>query len=166
MPDRRTLAVGLVVAGILGLAAGRAEALDLTREWEGHMICRGLHDGKPERFRCCSTLLISQTGDELHVYERDNDLQYFGRVQARASNPDKGTAVLVGCATDNTLPPDSEMAFLEAVAKPGVVKPGKVTGTLKGSGPFRDAIGGEEHLLCKWSFRRVSTDDPGVSTCP
>jgi hypothetical protein len=156
-------AAALIAAGAGISVPPPAHALDLTGTWEGSITCTGLAaDGERDRYRVLPAVEITQTGaDTFNLRETGADLFYFGRAIAKASNPDAGVATYVGCPTDASLPPDSEMVHVKVSADPD---PASVAGTLRGSGPFVDADT-DGLYSCKWTYRRVSKADPGVPAC-
>jgi hypothetical protein len=158
MNGSRGVSVALVLAaGLVGAAS--VEALDLTGTWQGQISCSGLTGaGDRDRFRVPNPVEITQVGDAIRVRDAGANLLYAGRVIEASSNPDAGIAMFVGCPTDNTLPPDSELVHARVTVTPAR---GKLTAT----GPFHDADNGG-FFLCRWSYTRVDTVDPAVPACP
>jgi len=153
--------LAVVVVATLAAGAPAGSALDLTGTWEGRQTCKGIEEGEKDRFSCCSTLRITQSGDAVNIRLTPTAGLYFGRVTAFDKHPHRGAVIFAACGTDSTLPEGSEMVFADVSVDPKV---GSVKGNLRGSGPFLDDT--DVQLSCTWHYKRVDTADPLVPSCP
>jgi hypothetical protein len=76
-----------------------------------------------------------------------------------AVKPEKGEAVLLGCATANTLG-SGEAEIIRAVVK---TKNATFKATLKGTSVF--AGNAPEVGTCKYSYKRIDIVDPAIAGC-
>ncbi|MCC6766366.1 MAG: hypothetical protein IT293_17030 [Deltaproteobacteria bacterium] len=161
----------IIVFATLGVLAGspapaRAAflAYDLNGTWAGKITCKAFVAGVQEKVVLTPTMRISQFGQSMGV---ELDFGLGSRLYAGLANPDakkperKGETALIRCGTDNQLgitTPD-EIGRMSASAKPG-----KVKASLKGLSFYSD---GGTHGTCKWSWKRIDTNDAGLPTeCP
>lgn len=138
----------------VGLAASTARAADLTGVWEGKQTCAAF-DGAKSRVKIePSVLWVSQAGGSLNV-EVEGLFPYNGHVIDDASKPNRGEAVLIACGSTED---GGEVGRFKVRTRPDNGK-----GRIKGSSIFGTSA---TFLTCTWSYKRTSTLDPGVGTCP
>ncbi len=162
---RRAAVVFAVVA--CAVAAGRAQAFDLTGTWTGTAKCTSLFQGVKFKFTDAPAVQITQVGREIGLradYGGGNVNFYAGRAYDDAKKPDeKGEVALVACGTDSVA--GNAPAFDELGRFVAKAKPGKVKATLKGVTFFSDpGIAEPEAGTCKWTLTRVDTTGPGGET--
>lgn len=162
----RRAAVVVAIVGCI-LAAGRADAFDLTGTWTGTTKCTSLFGGEKFKFTDLPAVQITQVGREIGLradYGGGNVDFYAGRAYDDAKKPDeKGEVALVVCGTDSVA--GNDPAFDELGRFTAKAKPGKIKATLKGISFFSDpGVAEPEAGTCKWSLTRVDTANPGVET--
>jgi hypothetical protein len=169
--------VPLTVFGSLVLCLGvtvlPASAFDLTGHWTGKYSCKGFaapfnRDGKQvNKFTTShkeSTLDITQNGGAFGAVIDLNDgpYRYNGFSMPSVKNAATGEVFLIGCSTSKI--PTSDDTGAEIVRASVKTKDGVVKATFKGVSLFADNF--PEIETCKYSYTRVDTADPGISTCP
>jgi hypothetical protein len=137
-----------------------ARAFDATGTWLGKWSCKDFDgkkfsEGNPE-----STLQISQNDDVLAIDLDGGSYRYNGRSLNDAAKPEKGEAVFASCAIDNQPFVGGLSEIIRVAIK---TKPGALKATLKGQSIFEN---GASVGNCKYTFKRVSDQNPNVSDCP
>jgi hypothetical protein len=149
---------------VLALVALPASAGDLVGTWEGSWSCRTEDaSGRGRDRQNPSTLQISQPGgpgtSPLRVLI--DGTQYAGSIVPSASAPtSRGVGAFVACGTSDT---EGAGAFSEIELIRWSVDAANGNGSIRKAGVFvtnGDAIG-----ACTGSWRRVSTNDPGIGAC-
>lgn len=156
----RTAVVFALSLLFLTTAVTSARAFDATGTWLGKWSCKDFDGTKFTEGQRESTLLVSQSGDVLAIDLDGGAYRYNGRSLNDAAKPEKGEAIFVSCGIDNQ-PFVGGLAELIRVAVK--TKLGAVKATLKGQSIFEN---GASVGTCKYTFKRVSTQDPNVSDCP
>jgi hypothetical protein len=153
-----TVAIGLVL-GLLVPGIGRtAPVPDLTGTWEGKYVCKVLIDGVPTRFKVESVLKITHTDTALNA-DIDNTFLYVGFAAARTSDPVKGAATFVECATTPTSNGYNDVFSVTVNTKPAHA-------TLKGKGAYSNGPAGHIGGICTFNYKRIDLADPGIGPCP
>jgi hypothetical protein len=152
------LSLGVLVFAALPTASG---AFDLTGTWVGRWSCQGFEGVPFKSSRKPSILLISQTGNSLAA-SIDGAFAYNGGAipDVRAPNT-RGEVALLQCATDSLPHQGGESEILRAKVN---VDPQQGSGSFKGLAVLESDF--PDVLTCKYSYKRVDTDDPGLSACP
>ena len=144
----------------LTFVPGRGSAFDLTGEWSGKLICKGiLGSAKASLTRVPSTLLIDQSaGLQLSV----DGVFYKGEEFPDATHPTRGQLSVIRCGT-NTEGADfgGELGRLKVITNPQ-----KRTGSLGGTSFRTDVLIASSVYTCKWTYKRVSTAPPALQGCP
>lgn len=151
------------LAAALALASG-ASAFDLTGTWAGRWSCQGYDGSKFRSSSKDSVLRVTQTGSSLAVDLDDGLYRYNGGAIFDDKSPTtKGEIALVQCGTDNVPFDGPEGEIVRAKVKADAAKG---TGSLKGVSlvEFSD-IEITDVLTCKYSYKRISTEDPAVPPC-
>jgi hypothetical protein len=149
-----TIALGAVIAPAV-------HAGDLTGHWIGKWSCKSFDGTKFKEGIKPSLLNVTQSGATMGV-SIDN-FGYNGVVIADDKKPDqKGEAVLISCPTGNAL----TSAVAEIVRATVRTKVGSSKARFTALSIFADDIGGPEVGTCRYSYKRLDTDDPGVPACP
>ena len=154
----------LALGAFLASASPARAALityDLTGDWTGKITCNVFAGGVKQKIVLTPTMHVSQIGQNIGV---EIELGLGSKRYAGLANPDakkpeqKGETALILCGTDNVLGATSpdEIGRMSVSAKPG-----KVKASLKGLSFYSDV---DDHGTCKWSMKRISTTDPGVTT--
>ena len=137
-----------------------AQAFDLTGHWTGKWRCAGFDGGKFKSNDTTSTLAVSQSGDAIAAIIDDSTYLYNGIAIPQADRPDKGEVVLLACPTANTVGPEEGEIVRGAVK----TKSGTVKAAFKGTSIY--VFDAPEVGTCKYTFKRIDTDDPGIAPCP
>jgi hypothetical protein len=168
----RLIVTTLVVAVASTMAATSARAFDLTGHWVGKYSCKGFaapftSDGKlVNKFTTGSdpsTLVITQNGATFGaiIDPGNGTFRYNAFAMTGVKDANNGEVVFLGCSTGNTLPPASTGAeILRASVK---TKAGTFKASFKGISIFADDF--PEVETCKYTYKRVDTNDPGVDVC-
>jgi hypothetical protein len=137
-------------------------AIDLTGTWEGKYTCKGF-EGEKFSFTVVGTLEITQTGADLALRVAGVD-EYNGVAIDDARKPETaGTAYFVHCGTSDV--PGTGLGGFDETGF------AKLKANASGGGSFKattNAFFSEAPIgagNCKFSFKRTSTDDPGVLAC-
>lgn len=121
-------------------------ALDVQGTWNGQMVCKGFDGDKYVLKWENSVLKITQTGNAIVVDFNSGSYVYAGNAIPDIEDATVGEIGMTLCT-------------------PGSMEVGRASirnEKLRGLSLWRDS---ESHETCKWSYKRVSTADPGV-TCP
>ncbi|MBI3768108.1 MAG: hypothetical protein HY271_06370 [Deltaproteobacteria bacterium] len=106
---------------------------------------------------------VSTFGVVIDAAIPDNNFTYNASAVPDAKKPnEKGEVALLGCHLGNTLPVapfDGELVRASVKTKLGSSK-----ATFKGTSFFADNF--PDVGTCKYSYKRVDTNDPGVGACP
>jgi len=159
-----------VAFAFVGVVAHPASAFNLTGHWIGKYSCKGFDGAKFTSGNKTSTLDVTQTGATIaamidaNVSPPDGSFHYNGIAIPDDKNADKGEAILLGCHLANTPAPtnttfDGELSRLSVKTKTGTFK-----ATITASSIFEDAT--PEVSQCKYSYKRIDTNDPGIAACP
>ena len=152
--------VFFILPGLL-LIAEAAWAIDLTGTYEGRRVCKQLEkgSGKQGRIRITPIVHITQVGDKLRM-DLSPGLHYEGTVVDDARVPARrAQAALVSCNPSQDASGYAEVLHVEYRAR------GSTGVTLSMTGV--SAYSSSSHMgNCNWQYRRTSTADPNVSTCP
>ncbi len=157
---RRRMLVTAMAGALCGVMISRASAFDLTGTWQGNQVCKIFTaDGKRELqiFRK-DVITITQIGDEVRILMTSVNLLYTGLSFTDAIDLDQGEVAFRSCGLSDDPTTKGEMGRAEVSTAP--FPPGS---KFKATSIFTTA---EEVDTCKWNYRRVSADDPGVPSCP
>jgi hypothetical protein len=154
----RTCTVSALTLALVASVAPGAGAFDLTGHWIGKWKCKGFDGSKFTGNQKPSPLEVTQSGNSLAA--SIDGFSYNGTPVTSVTNPDRGEVVLLACPTANTLGGDEAEIFRGAVK----TKSGTFKATIKGTSIFADDA--PESGTCKYSYKRVDTDDPGITPCP
>jgi hypothetical protein len=140
-----------------------SSTFDLTGTWEGKGSCKGLLNG--EKYKLVvkdSTFLITQNGGAINLQGQDvtGTYDYNGRAMEALAKPGTGQVVGVHCATNPISSLYNEMFHAKATVKPTAANPANAK--LKITSIFNN---GETVAICKSSYTRIDTDDPGIGPC-
>lgn len=159
MPVRRTAV--FVLSLLFFTAAGApADAFDATGTWLGRWSCKDFDGQKFSEGARDVTILVTQTGDFLAMDFDGGAYRYNGRSLNDAAKPDKGEVVFVSCGIDNQPFAGGLSEIIRVAIR---TKLGAVKATFQGQSVFEQ---GASVGTCKYTFKRVSTQDPNVSDCP
>ena len=155
----------LFACGLLVCVTSTAYAADLTGSYVGKWSCKGFDGAKFKIGNKAATLRITQTLTTIAVrldtpMAPFGEFSYNGIVIDDAARPEKGEAALIECGSSDTVPPVSESEIHRATVK--TKADGK--GTFKSTSIYVDSQ--PEFGTCKYSFKRTTTADPGVTACP
>lgn len=146
------------------VTAGQAFAFDLTGTWAGKWSCTGFDGAKFTSGNKESTLLVAQVGNVFSADIDGGEFRYNGGAIPDAAKPlEKGEAVMNSCGTD-PIPLTGEETEIARLKVKVSIKPGQVKGSLKGVSIFEDNLGGVG--TCKYSYKRITTTNPGSIGCP
>jgi len=181
----RTTEVLLAAGFLLASGAIQAHAFNMTGTWKGTWSCRVQRDGTATTIaNQASVLKITQVGSAVHVDLDNGQFHYNGWARTDNENADRGATTVVECRTNPASAVYNEVISAEVKAPTGV-KNGEFNGTsafnstepLPGAcTPFDPRCGSDLSSLedvttdiggiCRYSFKRVSSADPGVGACP
>jgi hypothetical protein len=167
VPTFLRAATAIVLLSTIGTPA---YAFDLTGNWVGKYTCKGFDGTKFTGGNKTSTLAITQTGNTIAANidaafpAPDGDFRYNGFAIPDSKSPDtKGEVVILGCHLANTAASaavgDGELMRGSVKTKAGTFK-----ATFKSTSIFQDDF--PDVGTCKYSYKRVDTNDPGVAACP
>jgi hypothetical protein len=149
-----------ILPGLL-LIAGAAWAVDLTGTYEGRRVCKQLEksSGEKAKIKIAPTMHITRVGDKLRM-DLLPGLHYEGTVIDDARVPaTRAQAALVSCSPSQDASGHAEVLHVECRG-PGV---DGVTLNMKGVSAYSTS----SHIgNCIWKYKRTSTANPNVSTCP
>ena len=156
----RRFAFACLLTSALGPALPAAAA-DFTGTWAGKFKCTDF-DGTPDKFTDSEqTLQITQTGTTINV-------QFVGVVlftglafDDTKSPADKGQIGISSCDTH----PDVSIGDAEIAVLTGSADAAKGKGSLKGSSIYTFVGDTTGEGSCKWSFKRISIDNPNIGGC-
>lgn len=165
MRIHKVMGAAALVTLVLGVP--RAWAADLTGVWFGEQKCDRFDGQKFNSTFANDVMLISQNGDEMNMAALLIDgvfqLVYQGRVIDDAKQPgSKAQAAFTACGTT----PTSEYQETGRANKVEVKKSGP--GEFEATSIFLQVEQGEfptDTGTCKWNYKRVDTEDPGVPDC-
>lgn len=165
MRNRIFMCMVATTALILAADITRARAFDLTGHWVGAWTCKGFDDTKFNDQNKASTLDITQTGNTIHAAFEKLFL-YTGAAIPDPAKPEKGEVVLADCHTNAVL--GTEDGNSEIIRAPVATKPGSAKASFKGLSILENDVVpfGEQVQTCKYSYKRIDTDDPAVGSCP
>src|SRR5215510_12387054 len=141
---------------------------DPTGTWEGDVSCRTQVDGTPQKADLHDQIIkispggggffLILTGRESLVF----DFRYRGSFTPDAKKPsEKGAGTFVECRTSTEIP--GRYNEVLSVNFKGKAEEARLEGTSAYNEPPLRLQGG----VCRLSFKRISTEDPGVSDpCP
>lgn len=165
MMTMRGLAMAATAAIVLG-SATRAQAVDLTGEWQGYQVCDRYNGEKFQTTYSDDTMLITQDGDTVYVAALFDGSGFALVFQGTVINENKrhtrvGEAALTECHSA----PASEYSETARVTKIDTKRgstDAEFVATSIFAQHFEDAT---DHGTCTWKYRRVSSSDPGVPAC-
>lgn len=142
-----------------------AQEGDLTGIWQGVQVCDDTDGGTEQNFVTDDRVEISQRGDHLRLRRVTQDgalsLTYYGLVVPIESS-DRFEAMVSVCDGNYEA---SEMLRLRRV-RVEADGSGSFDGeSLYASSDAPGLRGVQIFGTCKWAYRRVSSDDPGVPRC-
>jgi hypothetical protein len=171
------------VGALLGFGVLQAHAFNMTGTWKGTWTCRVQRDGTATTIaNQASVMKITQVGSTVNMDLDNNEFHYSGWARTDNENADRGATTVVECRTNPSSAIYNEIISAEVKAPTGA-KSGEFNGTsafnsteiLPGGCTWWDPrcdsvltangstdVGG----ICRYSFKRVSSADPGVGTCP
>ncbi len=163
-------AVVVACSLVLGVSAADAQLFNLTGHWTGTWSCKGVaNDGKFTIANKTSTLDITQAGQTfaatVDAADPIGNFSFNLFAVPDIKKPDqKGEVIALGCALANTVPPTDVAEFARAQVQ---TKPNSFKASFKASSIFTDIFNGDPEVgSCKYSYKRIDTNDPGVSNCP
>jgi hypothetical protein len=160
----RILPFAALLAAALAITAAPAAAFDLTGSYVGKFRCTGSFEGRKDSFAEPQVqVAITQSGNVFGMRFDDgfDVLDYSGVAIPDQAKPDKGEMAFVFCGTDDVLGNNGD---LDEIGRLKVTtKPAKGTGKLSGTSIFTE-LDGTSVFTCKWTFKRVDTNDPGLPT--
>jgi hypothetical protein len=152
-----------VFMAVLVLWAAPAPAIDLTGTWNGMQVCQYFEDGNPKThtFRNDVVRLSQQGGVAFFTSELVGGDAYHVNLIEDAQRPaDKAQGIFVNCHTapDSTYQELGRMTKLQIAGGSAIFEG---TSNFFQIDPDRIFLG-----TCEWNYRRVDTQDPGLSECP
>jgi len=160
----------LVCSLVLGASAAGAQTFNLTGHWTGKWSCKGVaNDGKFTAANKASTLDVTQTvgtfAATVDAADPNGNFKFNAFAVPDVKKPDqKGEVILLGCALGPTVPPSDVAELIRVQVK---TKPDSTTASFKGTSLFTSIFNGAPQVgTCKYSYKRMDTDDPGLSACP
>jgi hypothetical protein len=165
MQNRIFMCMMVTAALMLGAGITKARAFDLTGHWVGTWTCKGFDGTKFSDQNKTSTLDITQSGNAIHAAFEKLFL-YAGAAVPDPAKPEKGEVVLADCHTNAVL--EMEDGNSEIIRAPVATKPASVKATFKGLSILENDVVpfGQQVQTCKYSYKRIDTDDPAVGSCP
>jgi hypothetical protein len=149
-----------IAVGLLTSMPTPAAAFDLTGQWTGKIICRGVLAGEKASLTSApSTLLIDQSaGLQLSA----DGVFYKGEEFPDPTHPTRGQVSIIRCGT-NTEGAEfgGELGRLKVITNPA-----KRTGSLGGTTFRTDVLIASSVYTCKWTYKRVTTAPPALEGCP
>jgi len=151
-----------VLGSVLGnvLAPDPAAAFDIHGTWTGSVTCKGIFDGAPQTISSSSTLLIDDNGTlQLAI----DAFHYSGLAFFDPAKPDKGELVVIRCDTNGNRTSaefGGEFGRLKVSTKPS-----KGTGSISGTSYRASILIADSVYTCKWSYKRLNTNHPGLGGC-
>lgn len=168
----------LLIGGVL-----QAHAFNMTGTWKGTWTCRVQRDGTATTIANQSSVIkITQVGSAVNMDLDNNEFHYSGWARTDNENVDRGATTVVECRTNPASAVYNEVISAEVKAPSGA-KSGEFNGTsafnsteiLLGGCTWWDprcdsalAANGSTDIggICRYTFKRVSSADPGVGACP
>jgi len=157
---KRVSAWALGAALLAAITAGRAIAFDLTGQWSGRLTCKGIVGAQKRTFTTApSTLLITESP----VLEISADgVFYNGEEFPDPSHPSRGEIAIIRCGTTSSFGEfGGEFGRLRVS-----VNPAKGSGSLGGMSLRTDVVVASSVYTCRWAYKRVSTQQPVLESCP
>lgn len=173
-------------AVLLGAGVLQAHAFDMTGTWKGKWTCRVQENGTPITIaNNASIMKITQIGSSVHVDLDGGEFLYNGWAGADNDNADRGATTVVECRTKPRSANYNEIISAEVKAPSGAGG-GQFNGTSAynstdvstplGCSPLdprcastfdsTDTVNTDIGGICRYTFKRVSSTDPGVGPCP
>jgi hypothetical protein len=168
----RTALLLLLVLVAAAIGARRANAFDATGHWVGKWSCKsfsapftqnGKLVNKYTLSNSDSTLDITQTQTFAAVIDRFSGASFYNAVAVPAVKDaaNNGNIILLSCNLGTTLPQQGVIELMQASIK---TKTGTFKATFKGTSIFADHF--PEAAICKYSYKRMDTNDPQAGACP
>ena len=179
----RTTSILVAVGVLLGVGAIQVHAFNMTGTWKGTWTCRVQHDGTATTIaNQASTMKITHVGSAVYVDLDNGEFHYSGWARTDNENADRGATTAVECRTNPASAVYNEVISAEVKAPSGASS-GEFNGTsaynstdnlpgcsfldpqcnsaLNSTDNVSTDIGG----ICRYTFKRVSSDNPGVGAC-
>ena len=161
---------GLAVATVFVLVASPALASDLGGTYVGGYTCKGIESPEGVKVRTTgeSTLEITEVetlGNAIRLNVSIDGVLFSSRAIDRgAVDSGKGAGGLVRCGTSDSAW-EGSTAILHYTFK---VNPTSGKGSIRSTGASNSGFGDGVGFLstCRYTWKRVSTDDPDVPPCP
>lgn len=148
--------IAVIVALVAAAWADPANSADLVGRWEGSFHCRWKEGREGFRFHDRTALMfISQSGDELRILLEGAG--YDGRLHVSEENPGRGTIAAEGCLNDG-----NALGGVDDVVQMRFGKRREAY-FIRGSFTTAGSLGGPGR--CSFKFKRVHSNDVGISDC-
>lgn len=155
----RSLCIPLLACAALD-AAPAAAIGNLTGSYSGSMSCESTTDVESSRSKLPAGFYVDDNGGGNVFIYVNNTLQTFRTAVVAPGGADQGQLGGPACA----IAPATGGWTIRAAVK---AKPGSTSASMKGELAIF-GVGASPHSvqLCRFSVRRVSTDDPNLTACP
>lgn len=154
-----TTAATVGVAVLLWQAPAPVCGINLTGEWTGAANCKAF-DGTSFRIpRSTSSLYITHSAGSFtaHLEGGEGPTDYSGQAVQQSGVANRLQGIMLECHTSPALVDHSEVVHFKATESNSGAR-------MKGASIFRDQ--GGDIGTCRWSFKRVNKNDPGLNGCP
>ena len=139
---------------------------NLTGMWEGRIVCTSISQGAKQRSTDNSSTVRITHIPNSPIRAEVNGFPYSGIAAALEKSPEKGAITLGHCGTD----PASKVSFDEVLS--GTFNVTARNARIRGKSTWRrgNALTGDALAAtggnCRFTYKRVSSEDPGLPACP